>query len=187
MHSLAHTKMLAIAIAAWRMNVATPDVAVHNERMRIAIVDESAGRAAVIRDGLATFPECEIHVIAERRELVARIHAVLRRTAPEGAGGTLEAGPLAIDTNGHRVTANGATVTVGPTEYRLLKFFMENPDRVYTRGQVLDRVWGGSVYIEERTVDVHVRRLRKALEPAGCDWMVQTVRGSGYRFSARPE
>jgi len=121
------------------------------------------------------------------RELVARIHAVLRRTAPEGAGGTLEAGPLAIDTNGHRVTANGATVTVGPTEYRLLKFFMENPDRVYSRGQVLDRVWGGSVYIEERTVDVHVRRLRKALEPAGCDWMVQTVRGSGYRFSARPE
>ena len=121
------------------------------------------------------------------RELVARIHAVLRRTAPEGVGGTLEAGPLSIDTNGHRVSANGATVTVGPTEYRLLKFFMENPDRVYTRGQVLDRVWGGSVYIEERTVDVHVRRLRKALEPAGCDWMVQTVRGSGYRFSARPE
>ena len=121
------------------------------------------------------------------RELVARIHAVLRRTAPEGAGGTLAAGPLAIDTNGHRVSANGASVAVGPTEYRLLKFFMENPDRVYTRGQVLDRVWGGSVYIEERTVDVHVRRLRKALEPAGCDWMVQTVRGSGYRFSARPE
>ena len=121
------------------------------------------------------------------RELVARIHAVLRRTAPEGAGGTLEAGPLSIDTNGHRVSANGASVAVGPTEYRLLKFFMENPDRVYTRGQVLDRVWGGSVYIEERTVDVHVRRLRKALEPAGCDWMVQTVRGSGYRFSARPE
>ena len=121
------------------------------------------------------------------RELVARIHAVLRRTAPEGSGGTLEAGPLSIDTHGHRVSANGATVAVGPTEYRLLKFFMENPDRVYTRGQVLDRVWGGSVYIEERTVDVHVRRLRKALEPAACDWMVQTVRGSGYRFSARPE
>ncbi|MFO1393289.1 MAG: phosphate regulon transcriptional regulator PhoB [Steroidobacteraceae bacterium] len=121
------------------------------------------------------------------RELVARIHAVLRRTAPEGEGGTLEAGGLSLDTLGHRVTAQGAAVQMGPTEYKLLKFLMEHQDRVYTRSQLLDRVWGGSVYIEERTVDVHVRRLRKALEPAGLDWLVQTVRGSGYRFSSRPE
>jgi two-component system phosphate regulon response regulator PhoB len=121
------------------------------------------------------------------RELVARINAVLRRTSPADAGGVLEAGGLAIETHAHRVTAHGQPVALGPTEYRLLKFFMENPERVYTRGQVLDRVWGGAVYIEERTVDVHVRRLRKALEPSGLDGLVQTVRGSGYRFSARTD
>jgi two-component system phosphate regulon response regulator PhoB len=121
------------------------------------------------------------------RELVARIHAVLRRSTPGGEGGTIEAGGLAMDTLGHRVTAQGAAVALGPTEYRLLQFFMEHPERVYTRGQLLDRIWGGAVYIEERTVDVHVRRLRKALEPSGLDGLVQTVRGSGYRFSARPD
>jgi len=121
------------------------------------------------------------------RELVARINAVLRRALPGGEAGTIESGGLKIDTLGHRVTANGEVVTLGPTEYRLLKFFMEHPERVYTRGQLLDRIWGGAVYIEERTVDVHVRRLRKALEPSGLDILVQTVRGSGYRFSARPE
>jgi two-component system phosphate regulon response regulator PhoB len=121
------------------------------------------------------------------RELVARIQAVLRRALPAGEGGTLEMGGLVMDTAGHRVIAAGQPVALGPTEYKLLKFFMENPERVYTRGQVLDRVWGGAVYIEERTVDVHVRRLRKALEPSGLDSLVQTVRGSGYRFSAHPE
>jgi two-component system phosphate regulon response regulator PhoB len=79
------------------------------------------------------------------------------------------------------------TVPLGPTEYRLLHFFMEHPERVYTRSQLLDRIWGGNVYVEERTVDVHIRRLRKALEPFACDGLVQTVRGSGYRFSTRPE
>jgi two-component system phosphate regulon response regulator PhoB len=121
------------------------------------------------------------------RELVARIQAVLRRALPAGEGGTLEMGGLVMDTVSHRVIAAGQPVALGPTEYKLLKFFMENPERVYTRGQVLDRVWGGAVYIEERTVDVHVRRLRKALEPSGLDALVQTVRGSGYRFSAHPE
>jgi len=121
------------------------------------------------------------------RELVARIHAVLRRALPAGEGGSLEMGGLVMDTASHRVTAAGQAVALGPTEYKLLKFFMEHPERVYTRGQVLDRVWGGAVYIEERTVDVHVRRLRKALEPSGLDALVQTVRGSGYRFSAHPE
>jgi two-component system phosphate regulon response regulator PhoB len=121
------------------------------------------------------------------RELVARINAVLRRALPGGEAGTIESGGLKMDTLGHRVTAAGEPVPLGPTEYRLLKFFMEHPERVYTRGQLLDRIWGGAVYIEERTVDVHVRRLRKALEPSGLDTLVQTVRGSGYRFSARPE
>jgi two-component system phosphate regulon response regulator PhoB len=121
------------------------------------------------------------------RELLARINAVLRRSAPAGNGGTIEAGGLLLDTASHRVTAGDKTVALGPTEYRLLQFFMEHPERVYTRGQVLDRVWGGNVYVEERTVDVHIRRLRKALEPFASDGLIQTVRGSGYRFSTRPE
>jgi two-component system phosphate regulon response regulator PhoB len=121
------------------------------------------------------------------RELVARIQAVLRRASPGGSGEAIEAGSLRMDTAGHRVTVGEQVVPLGPTEYRLLQFFMEHPDRVYERGQLLDRVWGGNVYVEERTVDVHIRRLRKALEPFGCDGLVQTVRGSGYRFSTRSE
>jgi len=121
------------------------------------------------------------------RELLARINAVLRRSTPAGAGGAVEAGGLSLDTASHRVTAGDQTVPLGPTEYRLLQFFMEHPERVYARGQLLDRVWGGNVYVEERTVDVHIRRLRKALEPFASDGLIQTVRGSGYRFSTRPE
>ncbi len=116
------------------------------------------------------------------RELVARIQALLRRAA--GADGeALALGGLRLDPASHRVSAEGTEVTLGPTEYRLLKFFMSQPERVFSRAQVLDRVWGGNVYIEERTVDVHIRRLRKALAPHGCDAYIQTVRGSGYRFS----
>jgi len=116
------------------------------------------------------------------RELVARIQALLRRAA--GAEGeALAVGGLKLDPASHRVSVEGAEVTLGPTEYRLLKFFMSQPERVFSRAQVLDRVWGGNVYIEERTVDVHIRRLRKALAPHGCDAYIQTVRGSGYRFS----
>jgi two-component system phosphate regulon response regulator PhoB len=85
------------------------------------------------------------------------------------------------------VTAGGKAVALGPTEYRLLAFLMTHPDRVYSRGQLLDRVWGGNVYVEERTVDVHIRRLRKSLEPSGYDRFVQTVRGAGYRFSAQAD
>lgn len=121
------------------------------------------------------------------RELLARIQAVLRRTAPGVDGQPIEAGALKLDIASHRVTCGESTVPLGPTEYKLLQFFMEHPERVYTRGQLLDRVWGGNVYVEERTVDVHIRRLRKALEPFACDALVQTVRGSGYRFSTRPE
>jgi two-component system phosphate regulon response regulator PhoB len=121
------------------------------------------------------------------RELLARINAVLRRASPGTAGESLEAGGVTLDAASHRVTVDDQNVPLGPTEYRLLQFFMEHPERVYSRSQLLDRVWGGNVYVEERTVDVHIRRLRKALEPSGRDGLVQTVRGSGYRFSTRPE
>ncbi len=118
------------------------------------------------------------------RELVARIQAVLRRARAD-SGDNVTAGVLEIDIAGHRVTADGAEIRLGPTEYRLLKFLMTHPDRVYSRAQLLDRVWGANVYVEERTVDVHVRRLRKALAEHAADHYIQTVRGSGYRFSTR--
>ncbi|HEU4529571.1 MAG TPA: phosphate regulon transcriptional regulator PhoB [Steroidobacteraceae bacterium] len=119
------------------------------------------------------------------RELLARINAVLRRVSPTGGEEVVEVEGLQLDGASHRVTVGDQTVSLGPTEYRLLSFFMTHPERVYTRNQLLDRVWGGNVYVEERTVDVHIRRLRKALETFGYDRFIQTVRGSGYRFSAR--
>lgn len=119
------------------------------------------------------------------RELVARVNALLRRSGGPEAGEALKLGKLSIDRAGHRVSAAGTSVVVGPTEYRLLEFFMLHPDRVYSREQLLDRVWGGNVYVEERTIDVHIRRLRKALEEHECDQYIQTVRGAGYRCSER--
>jgi two-component system phosphate regulon response regulator PhoB len=121
------------------------------------------------------------------RELHARINALLRRTEGPEAGEALKIGVLDMDRAAHRVTAAGAPVELGPTEYRLLEFFMRNPDRVFSREQLLDRVWGGNVYVEERTIDVHIRRLRKSLEPAHAATYVQTVRGAGYRLSPRPD
>lgn len=120
------------------------------------------------------------------RELLARIQAVLRRSnvASEAA---ISAGSLALDVAGHRLLADGHEVRLGPTEYRLLHFLMTHAERVFSRSQLLDRVWGANVYIEERTVDVHVRRLRKALAETGADRYIQTVRGAGYRFSARAD
>ena len=118
------------------------------------------------------------------RELLARIQAVLRRSATHGDG-PIEAGVLEIDPAGHRVLSSGNELKLGPTEYRLLHFLATHPDRVYSRAQLLDRVWGANVYVEERTVDVHVRRLRKALSGARADGYIQTVRGAGYRFSTR--
>ena len=118
------------------------------------------------------------------RELKARIKAVLRRRAPEAAQERLEAGTLRLDPVAHRVMASGQEVAIGPTEFRLLQFLMARPDRVHSRAQLLDMVWGDHVYIEERTIDVHIRRLRVALAPHGYDGMIETVRGSGYRFAA---
>jgi two-component system phosphate regulon response regulator PhoB len=117
------------------------------------------------------------------RELVARVNAVLRRSKPEEGADSIEIGGLNIDHISHRVSANGQRIDIAPTEYRLLHFFMTHADRAFTRSQLLDQVWGDQVYVEERTVDVHVRRLRKALEVSGHDGLLQTVRGVGYRFS----
>ncbi|NDP42235.1 MAG: phosphate regulon transcriptional regulatory protein PhoB [Aromatoleum sp.] len=117
------------------------------------------------------------------RELKARIKAVLRRKAPEAAQEPLEVGALRLDPVTHRVTVEGKSVPIGPTEFRLLRFFLARPERVHSRTQLLDHVWGDHVYIEERTVDVHIRRLRIALEPFGRDGMIETVRGSGYRLA----
>jgi two-component system phosphate regulon response regulator PhoB len=116
------------------------------------------------------------------RELKARIKSVLRRRAPEAAQETLEVGSLRLDPLTHRVTVGDRDVTIGPTEFRLLRFFLARPERVHTRSQLLDQVWGDHVYIEERTIDVHIRRLRLALAPYGADKMIETVRGSGYRL-----
>ncbi|HLW25767.1 MAG TPA: phosphate regulon transcriptional regulator PhoB, partial [Steroidobacteraceae bacterium] len=119
------------------------------------------------------------------RELLARIQAVLRRASPAGAADVMEVQGLRLDDSSHRVSAGEQEIPLGPTEYRLLHFFMTHPERVFSRGQLLDRVWGGNTYVEERTVDVHIRRLRKALEPFVLERLVQTVRGAGYRFSTR--
>src|SRR5574343_293367 len=121
------------------------------------------------------------------RELVARIKAVLRRRAPQVTEDSVEMGGLRLDPATHRVTSGAQLLNLGPTEFRLLHFLMTHPERVHSRTQLLDHVWGDHVFVEERTVDVHIRRLRCALEPTGHDGLVQTVRGSGYRFSTQQE
>lgn len=118
------------------------------------------------------------------RELVSRINAVLRRTQGNKDKAII-VDSLVLDPVSHRITANDEPVEMGPTEYRLLEFFMTHQDRAYSRAQLLDHVWGGNVYVEDRTVDVHIRRLRKALAPHSYDHLVQTVRGTGYRFSSK--
>lgn len=121
------------------------------------------------------------------RELIARIKAVLRRRAPQVTEDAVELGGLRLDPSTHRVSAGEVILSLGPTEFRLLHFLMTHPERVHSRAQLLDQVWGDHVFVEERTVDVHIRRLRCALEPSGHDALVQTVRGAGYRFSCQRE
>lgn len=121
------------------------------------------------------------------RELVARLKAVLRRTDPQINAAPIVVNGLCLDPASHRVTIHDQSVDMGPTEYRLLEFFLTHQERAYTRSQLLDHVWGGNVYVEERTVDVHIRRLRKALTVDGHEDLVQTVRGTGYRFSTKIE
>lgn len=119
------------------------------------------------------------------KELIARVKAILRRISPMATEDIIEMNGLTLDPTSHRVTSNDIPIDMGPTEYKLLHFFMTHPERVYSREQLLNYVWGANVYVEDRTVDVHIRRLRKALETEGHDKMVQTVRGTGYRFSIR--
>ncbi len=118
------------------------------------------------------------------RELLARVKAVLRRRAPQMTDDLVQISDLRLDPSTHRVTGAGITVHLGPTEFRLLHYLMTHPERVHSRSQLLDQVWGDHVFVEERTVDVHIRRLRKALEPTRQENLVQTVRGAGYRLSA---
>jgi len=120
------------------------------------------------------------------RELLARIKAVMRRRAPQLTDDIVEIAGLKLDPVAHRVSAAGANIVLGPTEFRMLHFFMTHPERVYSRAQLLDEVWGDHVFVEERTVDVHIRRLRQALESTGHDGLVETVRGTGYRFRRSP-
>ncbi len=117
------------------------------------------------------------------RELMARIRAVMRRHIPTLSEDKVSAGGLELSPTSHRVSAQGQSIDLGPTEFRLLHFFMTHAERVYSRTQLLDQVWGTQVFVEERTVDVHIRRLRASLEASGLDSLIQTVRGSGYRFS----
>lgn len=125
------------------------------------------------------------------KELVARVKALLRRQSHDSEVGPLSVGPLRLDPDSHRVLAISPNIDpkpifLGPTEYRLLQFFMANPERVHSRASLLDKVWGSDVYIEERTVDVHIKRLRAALAPMDCDRYIETVRGSGYRITKVP-
>jgi two-component system phosphate regulon response regulator PhoB len=121
------------------------------------------------------------------RELVSRIRAVFRRRAPQHSGGSVDFGPLTIDQTRHQILVEGKPVKLGMAEFKLLSYLANHPERVFSRTQLLDSVWGDHVFIEERTVDVHILRLRKALAPLNAQHLVQTVRGLGYRLSTQPE
>lgn len=135
-------------------------------------------------DGLESGADDYITKPFSPKEMLARIKAVLRRRAPQLTDDQIEIAGLRIDPASHRVTGHGHSLQIGPTEMKLLHYFMAHPERVFSRTQLLDQVWGDHVFIEERTVDVHIRRLRKALEPSGHDALIETVRGTGYRFTS---
>jgi two-component system phosphate regulon response regulator PhoB len=159
----------------WRGEVRTKDVPIIMLTARGDEPDRVAGLDAGADDYL-TKP-------FSTNELMARIRAVLRRKAPEALDSAVEVGGLRLDPSTRRVSRGQQEVKVGPTEFRLLHFFMTHPERVHSRAQLLDRVWGDHVFIEERTVDVHVKRLREALAPVQCSQMIETVRGAGYRLT----
>lgn len=161
----------------WRADQRTRDIPII---MLTARVDE---RDKVL--GLESGADDYITKPFSPRELKARIHAVLRRRAPLASDETVSVGGLDLSPAMHRVSANGAMVDLGPTEFRLLHFFMTHTERVYSRSHLLNQVWGDHVFVEERSVDVYVLRLRQALKPSGMDGLIQTVRGAGYRFSCK--
>ncbi len=160
----------------WRSNNRTKDVPIIMLTARGDESDRVAGLDAGADDYIAK--------PFSTKELLARVRAVLRRRSPEQAGETLTIAGLSLDSATHRVTFAGELLKLGPTEFKLLHYLMRNSERVHSRSQLLDGVWGDHVYIEERTVDVHVKRLREALAQAGA--MVETVRGAGYRLTAKP-
>jgi len=159
----------------WRSDARTRDLPMIMLTARADETDKVAGLDAGADDYLSK--------PFSTNELMARIRAVLRRKAPEALDAAVEVTPLRLDPSTRRVTREMAEVKVGPTEFRLLHFFMTHPERVHSRAQLLDRVWGDHVFIEERTVDVHVKRLREALSPVQCSHMIETVRGAGYRLT----
>jgi two-component system phosphate regulon response regulator PhoB len=162
----------------WRADPRTRELAIIMLTARAEEADKIGGLDAGADDYL-TKP-------FSNNELLARIRALLRRKAPDALDVPVEIGALRLDPSTHRVSCGAQELKIGPTEFRLLRFLMTHPERVHSRGQLLDRVWGDHVFIEERTVDVHVKRLREALAPADCATMIETVRGAGYRFSAGP-
>lgn len=161
----------------WRSGERTRDLPIIMLTARAAEDDRVSGLDAGADDYL-TKP-------FSTKELLARVRAVLRRRAPEALDKPIDAGGILLDPGTRRVTVHGQDVKLSPTEFKLLHFLMAHPERVHNRTQVLDRVWGDHVFIEERTVDVHVKRLREALRGVDCDGAVETVRGAGYRFNAR--
>ena len=163
----------------WRSQPRTRDLPVIMLTAKAGETDKVAGLDAGADDYL-TKP-------FSTQELMARIRALLRRKAPEALDAPVEVGPLRLDPSTRRVTGHDRDVKLGATEFRLLHFLMAHPERVHSRAQLLDRVWGDHVFIEERTVDVHVKRLREALSPARCAHMIETVRGAGYRLTHRAQ
>ncbi len=161
----------------WRSDERTRDLPIIMLTARAAEDDRVAGLDAGADDYLSK--------PFSTKELLARVRAVLRRRAPEALDKPIEAGGILLDPSTRRVIVRGQDVKLSPTEFKLLHFLMAHPERVHSRSQVLDRVWGDHVFIEERTVDVHVKRLREALRAVGCDDAVETVRGAGYRFNSR--
>ena len=159
----------------WRGDARTRELPIIMLTARADETDKVAGLDAGADDYLAK--------PFSTNELMARIRAVLRRKAPEALDAAVELGGLRLDPSTRRVSRGDVELKLGPTEFRLLHFFMTHPERVHSRAQLLDRVWGDHVFIEERTVDVHVKRLREALSPAQCAQMVETVRGAGYRLT----
>jgi two-component system phosphate regulon response regulator PhoB len=159
----------------WRGQVRTKELPIIMLTARAEETDKVSGLDAGADDYL-TKP-------FSTNELLARIRAVLRRKAPEALDSVVEVGGLSLDPSTRRVSREGVEIKLGPTEFRLLHFFMTHPERVHSRSQLLDRVWGDHVFIEERTVDVHVKRLREALDKVQCARLIETVRGAGYRMA----